>query len=376
MIKKLKELAELVGGSVIGNGDIDIKGISGIREADEGDITFIAHTKYLPDLEKTRATAVIIGEKILDSRLPGLAPLHRILRRSGAGQTPDFRLTLLKVKNPYFAFSKILELFSKRPYHPTGISNKALIGEGCSLGKDISVHPYVALEERVSIRDRVTLFPGVYIGKGSEIGEDSIIYPNVSIREDIKIGKRVIIHSGTVIGSDGFGFVEEGGRYHKIPQVGNILIEDDVEIGANCTIDRATLGTTIIRKGTKIDNLVHIAHNVIIGEDSIILAQVGISGSTEIGKHVILAGQAGIADHIKIGDNVVVIAQSGVGHDIEPNQVISGTLAIPHKDWLKAQAIFSKLPEIRKKITDLEERIKRLEGINSKGGRNGHQGNS
>ncbi len=371
MIKKLKELAEIVGGSIIGNGDIDIKGISGIREAGEGDITFIAHTKYLPDLEKTRATAVIIGEKILDSRLPGLAP------RSGAGQTPDSRFTLLRVKNPYFAFSKILELFSKRPYQPTGISNKALIGEGCSIGKDISIHPYVVLDEGVKIGDKVTLFPGVYIGKGSEIGEDSIIYPNVSIREDIKIGKRVIIHSGTVIGSDGFGFVEEGGRYHKIPQVGNVLIEDDVEIGANCTIDRATLGSTIIKRETKIDNLVHIAHNVIIGEDSIILAQVGISGSTEIGKHVILAGQAGIADHIKIGDNVVVIAQSGVGHDIEPNQVISGTLAIPHKDWLKAQAIFAKLPEIRKKITDIEERIKRLEGIKSKGGeKNGHQGNS
>ncbi len=347
MIKRLKELAALVGGSVIGNGEVEIRGISGIREAEDGDITFIANPRYLSDLEKTRATAVIIGEKILDSRL----------------QAPDSRLTLLSVKNPYLAFSKILELFSKRPYEPTGISDKALIGEGCILGKHISVHPYVVLEEGVGIGDRVTLFPGVYIGKGSEIGEDSIIYPNVSIREGIKIGKRVIIHSGAVIGSDGFGFVEEGGRYHKIPQVGSVIVEDDVEIGANCTIDRATLGTTIIGKGTKIDNLVHIAHNVRIGENSIIVAQVGISGSTEIGKHVILAGQAGIADHIKIGDNVTVIGQSGVRHDVEPNQVISGTLAIPHKDWLKSQAIFARLPELKKKVLELEERIKRLEGL-------------
>lgn len=360
MIKSLKELAAFVGGVVIGNGEINIRGVSGIREAEEGDITFIANPKYLPDLEKTKASAVIIGEKILDSR----------------SQTSDSGLNFLKVKNPYLAFSQILELYTKKPYRSAGISEKAIIGKSCILGKDISIHPYVVLEEGVKLGDRVTLFPGVYIGKGSEIGEDSIIYPNVSIREGIKIGKGVIIHSGTVIGSDGFGFVEEGGVYHKIPQVGGVIIEDTVEIGANCTIDRATLGNTIIGKGTKIDNLVHIAHNVRIGEDSIIVAQVGISGSTEIGRHVILAGQAGIADHIKIGDNVTVIAQSGVIDDVEPNQIISGTIAIPHKDWLKSQAIFARLPELKKKVLELEERIKRLEGLNSKGGENGYQGNS
>jgi UDP-3-O-[3-hydroxymyristoyl] glucosamine N-acyltransferase len=349
---KLKELADLVGGSVIGNGDLDIKGVSGIREAEEGEITFVANPKYLPDLEKTKASAVIIGEKIQDSRL----------------QTPDSRLNLLRVKNPYLAFSQILELYTVKPHHPTGISNKATVGEGCILGKEISIHPYVVLEEGVRLGDKVILFPGVYVGKGSEIGDESLVYPNVTIREGVMIGKRVIIHSGAMIGSDGFGFVEEGGRHHKIPQVGGVLIEDDVEIGANCTIDRATLGTTIIGKGTKIDNLVHIAHNVRIGENSIIIAQVGISGSVEIGKNVTLAGQVGIGDHLKIGDNVTVIAQSGVGKDIEPNQVISGTLAIPHKDWLKAQAIFAKLPELKKKVMELEERIKKLEGLNAGGG--------
>jgi len=342
---KLKELAGLVGGSVIGDGEVDIRGVSGIKEAEEGDITFVADLKYLPDLQKTRASAVIIGEKILDS----------------ISQAPGQRLNLLKVKNPYLAFSQILQSYTKKPYLPTGVSKKALIGKGSKLGRDISIHPYVVLEEGVRLGDRVVLFPGVYIGKDSEIGDDCLVYPNVTIREGVIIGKRVIIHSGTVIGSDGFGFVEEGGIHHKIPQVGGVVIEDDVEIGANCAIDRATIGTTIIKKGTKIDNLVHIAHNVRIGENSIIVAQVGIAGSVEVGKHVILAGQVGIIDHIRIGDNVTVIGQSGVTHDVEPNQVVSGTVAIPHKDWLKAQAIFVRLPELKKKVMELEERIKLLE---------------
>lgn len=345
MIVKLSRLAELVGGSVIGNNEADITGVSGIREAENGDITFIANLRYLPDIERTRASAIIIGEKILESRL----------------KAPDPRLNFLKVKNPYLAFSQILEFYTKSPYMPSGVSEKTIIREGCTIGKDISIHPYVVLEDGVRIGDEVTLFPGVYIGKGSDIGDESLIYPNVTIREGVTVGKRVIIHSGTVIGSDGFGFVEDGGRHHKIPQVGRVVIEDDVEIGANCTVDRATIGVTFIGKGTKIDNLVHIAHNVRIGENSIIVAQVGIAGSSEIGRNVILAGQVGIADHIRIGDNVTVIAQSGVGKDVEPNQIISGTVAIPHKDWLKAQAIFAKLPELKKKVLELEEKIKNLE---------------
>jgi len=338
MKKKLKELAQWVDGTVIGDGEIEISGVSAIDEAKAGEITFIANPKYLPKLNETRASAVIVSKEV------------------PRGEKP-----LLSVANPYLAFAKILTFFSQKTHPPQGIDSNAWISPTARLGKDLTLYPFVYIGDRCSIGDRVILYPGVCIGEDSSIGEDSVLYPNVSIYSGTAIGKRVILHSGVVIGSDGFGYVKEGKKNVKIPQIGGVEIEDDVEIGSNTTVDRATLGKTIIRRGVKIDNLVQVAHNVIVGEDSIIVAQVGISGSTKIGSNVTLAGQVGMVGHIEIGDNVIVGAQSGVGHDLPANQVFTGTPAIPHREYLRSVTVFPKLPEMRRTLIEIEKRLKKIE---------------
>lgn len=335
---KLKDLAKLLEGELSGDGEILITGISGIREANEGDITFISHQKYKPELENTKASAIIATREF-----------------------KDLEKNFIFVDNPYFAFSRILKYFHEKEYKPRGIDLKAVVGNNAVIGKDVSIYPLAVIGDNVKIGDRAVIYSGVYIGDNSIIGDDSLIYPNVTIRENVVIGKRVILHSGVVIGSDGFGYATDKGIHHKIPQIGSVAIEDDVELGANVTVDRATLGKTIIKRGTKVDNLVQIAHNVMVGEDSIIVAQAGVSGSTEIGKHCVIGGQVGFVDHLKIGDNVMIGAQSGVMSDVAPNQVILGSPAIPHKDWLRAQAVYQKLPELRKKVSDLEKRLAELE---------------
>ncbi len=335
---KLKDLAKLLEGELYGDGEVLITNISGIREAKEGDITFVSHQKYKPELESTKASAVISTKEF-----------------------KDLNKNFVFVDNPYFAFSKILKYFYERDYKPRGVDPKAVIGNNAAIGRDVSIYPLAVIGDNVKIGDRVVIYSGSYVGDNTVIDDDSLIYPNVTIREDALIGKRVILHSGVVIGSDGFGYATDKGRHHKIPQIGSVVIEDDVELGANVTVDRATLGKTIIKRGTKVDNLVQIAHNVVIGEDSIIVAQAGISGSVEIGSHCVIGGQVGFVDHIKIGNNVMIGSQSGVMNDVEPNQVILGSPAIPHKDWLRAQAVYQKLPEMRKKISDLEKRLAELE---------------
>ena len=212
----------------------------------------------------------------------------------------------------------------------------------------------------------MTLYPGVFIGDDVVIGDDSVLYPNVTVREGCRIGSRVIIHSGTVIGSDGFGYVQHEGRHHKIPQLGMVCIEDDVELGANVTVDRATFGQTIIKRGTKVDNLVQVAHNVSIGEHSILVAQVGIAGSTRLGHHVIVGGQAGLADHLEIGDQVMIAARSGVNRSLTGNQIVSGAPVMPHEVAMKAMAIIPRLPELRQQLRDLEQRVRDLEGKSKK----------
>ncbi|NWG04243.1 MAG: UDP-3-O-(3-hydroxymyristoyl)glucosamine N-acyltransferase [Syntrophaceae bacterium] len=345
MNRKLRELAEWVNGKVVGDGEINISGVAAIDEAKEGEITFIANPKYLPKLDQTCASAVIVSHEVSQREKP-----------------------LLCVDNPYLAFAKILTLFSQNPYQSRGIDPHSWISSTATLGEELTIYPFVYIGDRCSIGDRVTLYPGVHVGEGSSIGEESILYPNVSIYPGTIIGRRVILHSGVVVGSDGFGYVKEGKRNVKIPQVGGVEIEDDVEIGANTTIDRATLGKTIIRKGVKIDNLVQVAHNVIIGEDSIIVAQVGISGSTKIGSNVTLAGQVGVVGHIEIGDNVMVGAQSGVAHDLEANQGYVGSPALPHREFLRAITVFPKLPEMRKTLLEIERRFKKIEeALSSKG---------
>ena len=338
MRKKLKELAEWVGGTVAGDGEVEISGVAAIEEAQPGDITFVANPKYLKMLDKTHATAVIVLPEIHQTDKP-----------------------LLRVTNPNLAFTKILTLFSLKPYQPRGIDSNARISPTAQLGQDLSIYPFVYIGDHCRIGDRITLYPCVYIGEDSSIGEGSILYPNVSIYPRTVIGKRVILHSGVVVGSDGFGYVKEGRKNVKIPQVGTVEIEDDVEIGANTTIDRAALGKTIIRRGVKIDNLVQVGHNVVIDEDSILCGQVGISGSTKIGSNVTLAGQVGVVDHIKIGDNVTVGAQSGVMNDLPANQAYTGSPTLPHRDFLHMAAVLPKLPEIRKTLIQIEKRSKRIE---------------
>lgn len=334
---KLSTLAEILGAQLSGAGEIEITGAAGIREAGEGQITFIAGQQYLKEVEQSHAAAV-------------LAPMD----------TPQMRQPVLRVKNPKLAFARVLELFYVRPYAPSGVSDKAAIGQDASIGKDCSIHAFAVIADRVKIGNRVTIHSGSYIGEDSTVDDDTVVHANVSIGHRISVGKRVIIHSGTVIGSDGFGFVTDGGRHHKIPQVGGVIVEDDVEIGANCSIDRATLGNTLIKKGTKLDNLVQVAHNVTIGEHCLIAGQAGIAGSSTLGNYVVLGGQAGVADHIKVGDQVMAGGGSAITKEVEPGQVIAGYNAMPIRDWLKVQVILPRLPELKRLLTDLQKQVQVL----------------
>lgn len=340
MVTNLQELAQLVGGKMEGNPSTPIKGISGIKEAEEGDITFVANPKYFSWVGRTRASAIIVG---LDSRI-------------------SYK-NLLMVENPYLAFGKIVEFFFPRTRKPLGISPMVFRGEGVEIGEESSIYPMVYLGNHVRLGSRVTIYPGVYVADRAKIGEDTIIYSNVTIREDTSIGRRVIIHSGVTIGCDGFGFAWDGSRHAKIPQVGIVEIEDDVEIGANTAIDRATIGKTVIKRGTKIDNLVQIGHNVIVEENVILAGQVGISGSSRIGKNVILAGQVGIANHLNIGDNARVGAKSGVAQDVPAGETYSGIPAFSHREWLRVQPIIKKLPELSQEVKELKKRLDQLESL-------------
>jgi UDP-3-O-[3-hydroxymyristoyl] glucosamine N-acyltransferase len=237
------------------------------------------------------------------------------------------------------------------------------VAPGAEVAAGVSIYPFVYVGARSRIGARVVLFPGVYVGEEAVIGEESVLYPQVSVMDRCRVGKRVIIHGGTVIGSDGFGFAPDRNGYVKIPQVGIVEIEDDVEIGANCAVDRAAMGKTRIGKGVKTDNLVQIGHNVTIGENTVLVAQVGIAGSTQVGRWVAMGGQAGIVGHIKIGDQARIGAQAGVGQEVKAGETVSGSPAFPHREWLRAQVVFPKLPEMRKNLSALEKRVEALEKI-------------
>ena len=332
---RLGEIAELIGGRLIGP-DTDITGIAGISDAQAGQITFLASPKLLKELGASKASAVIVKDEI-----PGL-PIPQIV-----------------FANPYYAFALLLERFHVKPHKPSGISPLAFVAETARVGEDVSIYPFSFVSERALVGKRCVIYPGVFVGEGSEIGEGSILYPNVTVREGVKIGSGVIIHPGAVIGSDGFGYTFHEGVHHKIPQVGGVIIGDDVEIGAGVTIDRATTGDTIIGKGTKIDNLVQVGHNVRVGENSIIVAQVAIGGSAVIGNYVAIGGQVGVADHAKIADGSMIAAQSGIMGEIEKG-VYAGTPVIAHTQWLKSVALFARLPELSKRIKALEDKIATL----------------
>jgi UDP-3-O-[3-hydroxymyristoyl] glucosamine N-acyltransferase len=351
MEKTLQELSEYVGGTVIGDPSIKIRGVMGIDDAQEGYITFISNDKYIKKINQTKASAIIVSPKLKATNFP----LSQKRERS-----------LLVCNNPYLAFAKLVELLMyKKPTYTKDIDDSARIDKTALIGQDVSIHPYVTIGKNTRIGNRVVLYPCVYIGDDCTVGDDTIIYPNAVIYNETVIGKRVTIHSNTVIGSSGFGYAPDGQSYYKIPQVGVTIIEDDVDIGANTTINRAVLGETIIRRGTKIDSQVVISHNVEIGENSLIVSQVGIAGSAKIGRHVTLAGGAGVVGHVHVGDNVTVGGYSGVINDIPSNETYLGAPALPIKRMRRCYVIIEKLPELREYIKTLEKRIKHLEGRNS-----------
>ena len=336
----LHELAILLKGSVAGDGGVLIERVRGIDEAGQGDLTFVSNAKYRKKLETTGASAILVS--------PG---------------TQADGKNLLFVEDPYVAFGKALALFYPEDHGPVGQSGQALIDHSAVVADDATIYPGVYVGPQARIDAGAVLYPGVYVGPAAVVGERSVLYPGVVIYRRCLIGKRVVLHAGVVVGADGFGFARPGRENIKIPQTGVVQIDDDVEVGANTTIDRGTLGRTWIQRGVKIDNLVQIAHNVIIGEYSVIVAQVGISGSTKLGKGVVLGGQAGLVGHIEIGDHVMVGAQSGIHKDIAPYQIVTGSPQRPHREFLRIEACISRLPEMRQTIASLEKKVAELERI-------------
>ncbi len=337
--RTLAELAEELGGTVVGDPLTVIRGVAGIREAGPGEITFLANARYEPQLAETRAAAVICSREPRRSLIP-----------------------MLQVDNPYLAFQKAVRVFRPDAWRPEpGIHPTAVIAPGATLGTGVAIGPHCVIERGTRIGDRAVLMACVYLGASSSVGEETVLHAGVVVREECVIGARCVLHAGVVIGGDGFGYAFDAGRYHKVPQVGNVVIGDDVEIGANTTVDRATTGSTRIGDGTKIDNLVQIGHNVVVGRHCIIVAQVGVSGSTELEDFTTLGGQVGVAGHLRIGKGSMVAAQSGVARSVPPGTVVSGTPAMPHSLWKRMVAVLPRLPQLFQRAKDLEQRVEALE---------------
>jgi UDP-3-O-[3-hydroxymyristoyl] glucosamine N-acyltransferase len=336
---KLREIADRLECLLEGDGDTEIRRVAGIEDAGPGDLTFFTNPKYARDLRKTTASAVILADN--------------------AEAAP---CAMLRARQPYLAFAKAVALFvdAKRP--APGVHRLAEVDSTAVVAPDASIGPFAVVGGGARIGARTVIHPHVTIGAGAQIGDDCVIHSRASVRERVHLGHRVILQDGAVVGSDGFGFARRAdGTHHKIPQVGGVVIEDDVEIGANATIDRPAVGETRIGAGSKIDNLVQVAHGVTIGRDVLLAAQVGIAGSTTIQDGVTLAGQVGVAGHITIGKGTIATAQTGIPNSVEPGSFISGYPAISNRDWLKSSAVFRKLPELRKTIADLQARLAKLE---------------
>lgn len=342
MEMKLSQIAELLGGTVKGNPDEVITGISGIKEAVCGQITFLAQPKYAPMLGQTKASAVIISQDAVND-------------------VPD-GVNLVVCADPSQAFTKLVNTAGPEPVElPEGIHPSAVVSPKASIGENVRIGPYVVVEDGAKVGAGTVLYPFVYIGHHAVIGRENTFYSGVAVRERCKTGDRVIIHCNSVIGSDGFGYDTRGGKHYKIPQLGNVELEDDVEIGACVTIDRARFERTLIKSGVKVDNLVQVAHNVKVGDNSILVSQCGISGSSELGSNVVVAGQSGIAGHLKIGDNVVLGARTGVAKSLEGNNFYWGSPAKPHIDEKKIQIAMVRLPDALREIRSLKKRIEELE---------------
>ena len=337
----LAELAELVQGEVQGDPTIQVARVVPIDRATEGDITFVANPKYLPRLKQCRASAVIVA--------PGVEVADR---------------HVIIAANPYLAFAKVLAYLHPGVNAAPGVKPGAQVAASAQIDATATISPGCVVGERVVVGAGSILYPGVCLYDDVVLGVDCCLHAQAVVREGCRLGDRVILQPGAVIGSDGFGFAPDGSHYFKIPQVGIVVLEDDVEVGANSCVDRATLGETRVRRGTKVDNLVQIGHNVDLGEDCIIVAQVGLSGSARIGNHCTFGGQSAVAGHLKVGDHITIGARGGISGDLEaPHQVLSGVPLMPHKEWLRSTMTLPKLPEMRKDVQQLKKRLAELEAL-------------
>jgi len=337
----LQDLAEKIGCRLEGDGAIEIARVAGIEQAGPGDLTFVANARYLALARSTRASAVILGLRDTVDRAP---------------------FSILRSPDPYLAFARALQLFVAPVRPARGVDRLAAIAPTASLGPDASVGPFAVIGEGARIGARATIYPHVVVGPEAVIGDDCVLHARVSIRERVTIGSRVVILDGAVVGSDGFGFARQpDGEHLKIPQTAGVVIEDDVEIGANSTIDRPAVGETRVRAGTKIDNLVHIAHGVQIGRRSLLAAQVGVAGSTIVEDDVMMGGQVGITGHVHIGKGAMFSAKTGVTGNVDPGILMSGYPSLPNTEWRKTQVLVRRLPEMKKRVAELEQRIAELE---------------
>jgi UDP-3-O-[3-hydroxymyristoyl] glucosamine N-acyltransferase len=341
---KLRDLADRLGCRLDGDGDVEISRVAGIEQAGPGDITFLANPRYASALAATHASAVIARD-----------------------DAPRGSAAMLRTQEPYLAFARAVAVLNPSPRPASGVHPLAFVADGAHLGRDVSIGPFVALADDVRIGDRTVIFPNVTIGAGAIVGADCVLHSNVSIREHVTLGDRVVLQNGVVVGGDGYGFVRRSdGTHEKIPQVATVVIEDDVELGANTTVDRPAVGETRIKAGAKIDNLVQIGHGVTVGRNVLMAAQVGIAGSTEIGDDVMFGGQVGVGGHLTVGQGAIAVGQSGVTNSLEAGAMVAGYPAIDGREWRKASVIFRRLPELKRRIEELEARVAEL---TARGGR-------
>jgi len=336
------QLATMLDGKLEGNPEVKVSNIAKIEEAGDGMLSFIANPKYEEFIYSTQASILIVNESLVTER--------------------PVKPTLIRVKDAYSSFALLLEKYKQLVGNKTGIQQPSYIPTSVKMGANVFVGAFAYLGENVVLGNNVKIYPGVYLGDNVIVNDDSVIYPGVKVYDNCVLGCRVILHAGCVVGGDGFGFAPQpDGSYKKVPQIGNVVIHDDVEIGANTTIDRATMGSTVIRKGVKLDNLIQVAHNVDIGVNTVIAAQTGVSGSTKIGKNCVIGGQVGMVGHIHIADNTKINAQSGLSKSItDPNTSWNGSPAFDYKSSLKSQAIFRNLPDLEKRVKELEDMVKQL----------------
>jgi UDP-3-O-[3-hydroxymyristoyl] glucosamine N-acyltransferase len=334
------QIAEVLEGLVIGDENIEVNNLSKIEEGEAQTLSFLSNPKYTKYIYTTKASIVVVDDKFKAEK--------------------EVPCTLIKVKDAYVAFSQLLELYSKAKNTKTGISSSAHIAESAKIGKDVYIGEFVVISENAIIGDHAKIFSQSFVGENTKIGAHTTLYSGARIYSDCIIGAHCTFHSGVIIGGDGFGFApQDGDNYKKLPQIGNVIIEDHVDVGANTTIDRATLGSTIIHEGVKLDNLIQIAHNVEIGKHTVIAAQSGISGTTTIGEYCMFGGQVGIAGHLKIGNRVMIAAQSGIGSNIADDKIIQGSPAFDIKPYTRSYVYFRRLPDIVKRIDNLESKLKK-----------------